>query len=58
MSGMALPGVFKGSSTLYHSANTNGAAPQQNGRHTLNGAQSSVSTSNSLGNSNTRSRQT
>jgi len=48
MSGMALPGVFKGSTGVYHQAGTNGAPPQQNGRHTLNGAQSSVSTSNSL----------
>ena len=54
MSGMALPGVFKGSTGVYHQAGTNGAPPQQNGRHTLNGAQSSVSTSNSLGNDNPR----
>ena len=49
MSEMALPGVFKGSNTIYHSASSNGTStPQQNGRHIVNGAPSSASSS--LGN--------
>jgi len=48
MSGMAMPGVFKGSNTVYHSASTNGTSSQPNGRHIVNGASSSVSPANSL----------